>query len=81
MKTRVPLCGESSYNRSTRTDGRPEGEKRSVYSFAVEGGMYRSRREILMLEGGTDGRGEAGADTLGGVAGARTMRGNMLREK
>ncbi len=63
MKIRLPPFGESSMRRSTRTEG-PSVEKRCRYSSADEGGMNRSRRETLMLAGGTTGWGEDGTEVL-----------------
>ena len=54
MKTRLPLLGDNSMRRSKRTEG-PSGEKRLVYSSVEGGGMYRSRSEMVMLDGGTTG--------------------------
>ena len=63
MKTSIPPLGESSTSRSTRTDGASMA-KRWRYSSVDEGGMKRSSRETLMLEGATTGCGEEGTEVL-----------------
>lgn len=47
--------------RSTSTEGLSV-EKRSAYSWAVEGGMKRSRQVMPTVDGGTTGRGDDGIE-------------------
>ena len=61
MKTSIPPLGESSTSRSTRTDGASVA-KRWRYSSVDGGGIKRSSKETLMLEGGTTGCGEEGTE-------------------